>query len=125
MAKAKKPAKKPVALLGKPKSGDRPYTKAKLVAHLATAVSGKGFGEISKKQAAAFVDVLTDTILAYAPVGAPIPGVGKVVVRETKARPAREGINPKTGEKIQIPAKPKGKKLAFRFAREAKDLFKK
>ena len=124
MAKAKKAAKKAFTL-SKPKGGDRPYTKNKLIAHLATAVSSKGFGDISKKQSAAFVEELVSTMLTFAPVGAPLPGIGKLLVKETKARPAREGINPKTGEKIQIAAKPKGKKLAFRFSREAKDMFKK
>ena len=124
MAKAKKAAKK-VATLGKPKSGDRPYTKNKLVAHLAAAVSSKGLGDVSKKQAAAFLEELTGTMLTFAPVGAPLPGIGKFIVRETKARPARDGINPKTGEKITIPAKPKGKKPVFRFAREVKDMFRK
>lgn len=35
-----------------------------------------------------------------------IPGIAKIVVHKKKASKARVGRNPKTGEAIQIPAKP-------------------
>jgi|DewCreStandDraft_4_1066084.scaffolds.fasta_scaffold267241_1 nucleoid DNA-binding protein len=123
MAKAK-PAKK-TALLGKPKNGDRSYTANKLIAHLAAAVSAKGLGDVSKKQSAAFLEELVEVLFTYSPVGAKIPGLGKVVLRQVAARPARDGINPKTGEAIKIPAKPKSQKLVFRFSKEAKERIKK
>jgi DNA-binding protein HU-beta len=44
-----------------------------------------------------------------------LPGLGKVVVVQRKARMGR---NPATGEPIQIPAK---RVLKFRFAKAAKD----
>jgi DNA-binding protein HU-beta len=40
-----------------------------------------------------------------------IGGVIRIKTVATKARPARPGRNPKTGEVIQIPAKPAGKKV--------------
>ena len=54
--------------------------------------------------------------LAYAEAcnGFTIPGLGKLVVVDRKARLGR---NPKTGETIQIPAK---KALKFRVAKAAK-----
>lgn len=129
MAKAK-PAKKPAAkkapaaaLLPKPKKGDKTYTKSKLIAHLAATVSSHGLGDVSKKQAAAFVDAYADVLRLYAPVGAPVPGLGKVVVKEIPARPARTIMS--FGKEIQVKAKPKTQKVVFRFNKETKDFFRK
>ena len=47
--------------------------------------------------------------------GFTIPGIGKLVVVDRKARAGR---NPATGESIQIPAK---RSLKFRVAKAAKD----
>lgn len=124
-AKSVKPiAKKPVvALLGKPKKGDKAYTKSKLVAHLSAAVSAKGFGEVSKKQAGALVEELTALLFVYAAVGAPLPGLGKLVLREIPAKPARTIVS--FGKEMKVPAKPKSQKVVFRFSKEAKEFFKK
>ncbi len=122
MAKpAKKSAKKSVtsAILGKPK--DKGYTKGKLIAHLAADASAKGAGEISKKQAAALVDSLTAVLFQYAPVGAVLPGLGKLVLKEIPKKPARTIIS--FGKEIQVAAKPKSQKLVFRFSKEAKSHF--
>lgn len=114
-APAKKPAaKKASALLKKPKADDKSYSKSQLFAHLAEAASAQGVGDLSKKQAAAVVDELTKAMIMFAPVGATLPGIGKLVLRQTKARIGR---NPQTGEAIKIKAK---KKLAFRIAKQAK-----
>jgi hypothetical protein len=123
MAKAK-PAKKSAApLLSKPKKGERSYTRSKLVAHLAAAVSAKGLGDITKKQSAALVEELGTIILAYAPVGALVPGLGKVTLREKKAVPA--GTKIMFGKEVQTKAKPKSWKLKFNFNKEAKDALSK
>ena len=122
-AKAAKPAKKAAPLLSKPKKGERSYTKSKLVAHLAAAVSAKGLGDVSKKQAAAFIEELTTTLFAYASVGATLPGLGKLVLREIPAKPARTLVS--FGKEIKVAAKPKSHKVVFRFSKEAKDFFKK
>ena len=122
MAKAK-PAKKPSALLSKPKSGDRAPTKGKVIAHLAAAVSAQGLGDVSKKQAAAFLEEYNKFVRGFAPVGANLPGLGKFVVREIPAKPARTMMS--FGVERQVPAKPKSKKIVFRFTKEAKEFFKK
>ena len=125
-AKSAKPAAKKavsVALLGKPKKGDKAYTKSKLITHLAAAVSAKGFGEVSKKQAAAVVEELTSVLFAFASVGAPLPGLGKVVLREIPAKPARTIMS--FGKETKVSAKPKSQKVVFRFSKEAKEFFKK
>ena len=124
MAKSKSSAKKKIApVLTGPKKGEKGYTKSKLIAHLAGAVSAKGLGDISKTQAASFVEELVCTLRTYASVGAPLPGLGKVLVKEIPAKPAREIMS--FGKLIQVKAKPKSKKVVFRFSKEAKEFFKK
>jgi len=72
---------------------------------------------MSKKDVSEFMDMLVD--LAYDEVKSSgeftIPGVGKLVKVDRKARMGR---NPATGEEIQIPAKTVVK---FRVAKAAKD----
>ena len=84
-------------------------TKAKIVTTLAEQ------NDMSKKQAAAFLDSLAALAYKEAKKGFTIPGLGKLVV---VARKARWGRNPATGEKIRIKAK---KVLKFRVAKAAKD----
>ncbi|HID57119.1 TPA: HU family DNA-binding protein [Candidatus Poribacteria bacterium] len=59
---------------------------------------------LTKKQAAAAVDAVLDTIRESLASGEKVSliGFGSFDVKERKAR---EGRNPQTGEKIQIPAK--------------------
>ena len=72
---------------------------------------------MSKKDVSAFMDTLTD--VAYSEVKKngefTVPGLGKLV---KKARAARQGRNPATGETINIPAKTVVK---FRVAKACKD----
>lgn len=87
----------------------KPMTKSKIVAALAEKVG------ITKKQTVLFLD--TQAAMAYreAKNGFTIPGIGKLVVRNYKARMGR---NPQTGEAIKIPAR---KRLKFVVAKAAKD----
>lgn len=118
MAKAKTKTKKsPLIVPGKG------YTRTKLVAHLAAQATTAG-AQISKKAMGQVIEELVAVILANASAGAPIPGLGKAVIRKIKARPARQGRNPLTGETITIKAKPAGKKIVFRFAKAAKESIK-
>ncbi len=110
------------AILPKPKKDGRGYTKTQLMAHLAEAVNRRGdAGEISKKQATAVVEELVGVMMKYSPVGATLPGLGKLVLRKTPRRPARQGRNPATGETITIGPKPAAKKLVFRFSKAGKE----
>ena len=90
-------------------------TKIKTKAQIVAAVAEKA--EISKKQAATAIDAL----VAIAYVGAKgkngftIPGLGKLILKQQKAR---KGRNPATGEVITIKAK---KVVKFRVAKAAKD----
>ena len=83
-------------------------TKAQIVAALADKAG------MSKKESGAMLEALAELAYAEAVNGFTIPGLGKLVVVDRKARLGR---NPKTGETIQIPAK---KALKFRVAKAAK-----
>ena len=80
MAKTKKGGAKKAAAPILNKLGKKAYTKGQLINHLAIAVSSKGFGDVSKKQAGAFVEELSSVLFTQAPVGAPLP-VGSVVAQ--------------------------------------------
>ncbi|NLB66142.1 MAG: HU family DNA-binding protein [Lentisphaerae bacterium] len=84
-------------------------TKAQTVAKLAEAT------DLNKKQVVAVLDSLVDLAYKNAKVGFTVPGLGKLVLVQRKARMGR---NPATGESIKIPAK---KVLKFRLAKAAKD----
>ena len=70
---------------------------------------------ITKKTAAEYVESLVGLAYKEAPNGFTIPGLGKLVLVNRKARMGR---NPATGESIHIPAKTV---LKFRIAKAAKD----
>lgn len=84
-------------------------TKSQIVAEVAEKA------EISKKQAAAAIEALVNLAYQGAKDGFTIPGLGKLVKRNRKARMGR---NPATGATIKIPAKTV---LKFRIAKAAKD----
>ncbi len=84
-------------------------TKTQIISKLAEKAA------VTKKQAGAMLAGLVDIAYKEAKSGFTIPGLGKLVVVQRKAR---EGRNPATGEKIKIPAK---KVLKFRIAKAAKD----
>jgi len=71
--------------------------------------------DLSKKQVAQALETLQSIAYREAQNGFTLPGIGKLVVVNRKARMGR---NPKTGEAIQIPAK---RALKFRIAKAAKD----
>jgi DNA-binding protein HU-beta len=87
----------------------KPMTKAGLVKHLSEKA------EIPKKQVTALLEELAAIAYKEAKNGFTIPGIGKLVVVQRKARMGR---NPATGEAIKIPAK---RALKFRIAKAAKD----
>ena len=70
---------------------------------------------LSKKQTAEFLDELNNLAYKEAKNGFTIPGLGKLVIVDRKARLGR---NPATGAEIKIPAK---RVLKFRIAKQAKD----
>ncbi len=84
-------------------------TKSKIITHLAEAA------EVSKKTAAKLLEELSGLAYKEAKKGFTLPGLGKLVLVNRKARMGR---NPLTGATIKIPAK---KVVKFRVAKAAKD----
>ncbi|KAF0152160.1 MAG: DNA-binding protein HU-beta [Ignavibacteria bacterium] len=84
-------------------------TKGQILTHLA------GKSGLTKKATGEFLDELITLAYKEAKKGFVIPGLGKLVLVDRKARMGR---NPKTGEKIKIAAK---KVVKFRVAKQAKD----
>ncbi len=87
----------------------KPLTKSQLAAAVADKVG------LTKKQASEVLAVLTELSYKHAKDTFTLPGIGKLVLVNRKARMGR---NPKTGEAIKIPAK---KVVKFRVAKAAKD----
>ena len=105
-AAAKKPAAKPVKL-----AAGSTVSLKQLAAGLAES------HEMPKRQVEGMLNELVDTFAGHLKKGIKIRmnGLG---IFQVRARPARLGRNPATGEQIQIKA---SKKIAFRPAKELKD----
>jgi DNA-binding protein HU-beta len=86
-----------------------PMTKSQLINHIAESA------EVPRKTAQAMLQALSDVAYKEAKKGFTLPGLGKLVLVNRKARTGR---NPMTGAAIKIPAK---KVLKFRIAKAAKD----
>ncbi|MFM8420781.1 MAG: HU family DNA-binding protein [Verrucomicrobiota bacterium] len=84
-------------------------TKSQLAATLAEQA------ELPKKKAAEVLDLIAALAYKHAKNTFTLPGLGKLVLVNRKAR---EGRNPATGATIKIPAK---KVVKFRVANAAKD----
>ncbi|MEI6168277.1 MAG: HU family DNA-binding protein [bacterium] len=84
-------------------------TKSEIIAELAETAG------VEKKQAAEMLETLVKIAYREASAGFQIPGLGKLIKVERKARTGR---NPATGETLQIPAKTV---LKFKIAKAAKD----
>jgi DNA-binding protein HU-beta len=87
----------------------KPMTKAQIADALATKTG------VTKKLAATMLDELAQLAYNEAKLGFTVPGIGKLVLQQRKAR---KGRNPQTGEVIKIPAK---KVVKFRVAKACKD----
>jgi DNA-binding protein HU-beta len=87
--------------------------KALTKSQVAAAVAEKA--GITKKQAGEVLATLCDLAYKNAKNTFTLPGIGKLVLVNRKARIGR---NPATGEEIKIPAK---KVVKFRVAKAAKD----
>lgn len=89
--------------------------KAKKMSKSAVASALADKVDITKKQAALFLEELADLACKEAKNSFTLPGLGKLVLVQRKARMGR---NPATGEAIKIPAK---KVVKFRVSKVCKD----
>jgi DNA-binding protein HU-beta len=87
--------------------------KALSKSQLAAEIAAKA--GVTKKAGAEIIDYLATLAYKHAKNTFTLPGIGKLVLVNRKARVGR---NPATGETIQIPAK---KVVKFRVAKAAKD----
>jgi len=87
----------------------KPLTKSQIITKLSEAT------ELTKADVKNVLEELAGLAYKEAKKGFTVPGLGKLVVVQRKAR---KGRNPATGETIQIKAK---KVLKFRIAKAAKD----
>ena len=85
------------------------FTKSQIIDAIAERTS------VEKKAAEVMLDCLAQLAYEHAKDEFTLPGIGKLVVVDKKARVGR---NPMTGAEIQIPAK---RALKFRVAKAAKD----
>jgi DNA-binding protein HU-beta len=84
-------------------------SKSKIITHISEDTG------VSKKTAAEMLESLANLAHREAKKGFTVPGLGKLVLVNRKARMGR---NPATGATIKIPAK---KVVKFRIAKAAKD----
>ncbi len=105
MAKKKKAAKKKAAAA-------KPPTKSQVMATIADDTG------LSRKEVAAVFESLSGVIKKNLGRRGPgvftLPGLCKMTVKATPAKPARKGINPFTGEEQMFKAKPASKKVRIR-----------
>jgi nucleoid DNA-binding protein len=96
----------------------RPLSKSQMVSELAEKT------ELSKKQITAVLDEIEGLIshsLSKKGTGVfVLPGMLKILVKQIKAAPAKEGRNPKTGEPMMIAAKPARKVVKVRALKKLK-----
>lgn len=88
---------------------DKSLTQSDIVTQLATTNS------LTKVQAKGFLESLAKLAYKHAKNGFTLPGLGKIVLVNRKARMGR---NPATGQAIKIPAK---RVVKFRVAKAAKE----
>ncbi len=86
-------------------------TKSEIIAHMAL---GAGITQAQAKEALSAYTDAAHTVLELSKRFV-LPNIGILTVT---ARPARDGRNPRTGEKLKIAA---GKKITFKAAKELKD----
>ena len=87
-------------------------TKTQTIAAVAEAA------DLSKAQAKAALDAVATLACQHAADGFTIPSLGKVSIRNTKAREMVMRFGPREGETVQVPAK---SKLKFTFLKAAKE----
>lgn len=98
----------------------RPLSKSQIVAELAES------SQLSKKEITAVLDGLEGLIggaLSKKGNGVfVLPGMLKILRKDIKAQPAKEGRNPKTGEPMMISAKPARKVVKVRALKKLKGM---
>jgi nucleoid DNA-binding protein len=115
MAKATATASKPGGKLKAP-------SKSEVLNNLSTATN------LSRKEVGAVLEALgADISKALGKKGNgvyQIPGLCKIVRKQNPARPAREGTDPRTGERVMFKPKPASTTVKVRALKNLKDMVK-
>lgn len=81
---------------------------------------------VAKKDVVSVLECFTEILEKHVKTGGPgkfvFPGVMKITVVKKKAKPAREGVNPFTGEKIMLKAKPAYKAVKIKPLKKLKEM---
>jgi nucleoid DNA-binding protein len=97
-------------------------SKSEVLNNLSTATG------LSRKEVAAVLEALSSDInksIGKKGVGVyQIPGLCKIVRKQNPARPAREGTDPRTGEKVMFKPKPASTTVKVRALKSLKDMVK-
>ncbi len=98
----------------------QPYTKGSIVKTVAD------LSCTSRKDTACILENLSKLIEGHIKIRGPgvftLPGLLKIMVVKKPARPAREGINPFTGEKTMFKARPARKVVKIRALKKLKEM---
>jgi len=98
----------------------KPMTKAGMIEEMAQNTG------LTKKQVSSVLDELAILIERHVKKRSSgqftLPGLMKIEVKKKPASKAREGINPRTGEKIMIAAKPARKVVKIRPLKNLKEM---
>lgn len=109
----KAPARKTTAI-------QKPMSKTAMVEEIAQGT------DLNKSQVSSVLDelaVLIERHIKKRSTGQfTLPGLMKIEVKKKPAAKAREGINPRTGEKITIPAKPARRAVKIRPLKKIKEM---
>lgn len=98
----------------------KPMSKSEIVSSLAESTG------LGKKEVVSVLDglegLINDSLGKKGPGVFALPGLLKIQVQTKKATPAKEGINPRSGEKIMIKAKPARKVVKVRALKKLKEM---
>jgi nucleoid DNA-binding protein len=98
----------------------KPPTKTEIYGAIAESTG------LAKKDVGAVFDAMNDEIAKALSKKGPqtftLPGLCKIVVQHKPATPAREGVNPFTGEKTMFKAKPARNVVKVRPLKKLKDM---
>ena len=98
----------------------KPPTKTEIYSNISESTG------LAKKDVSAVFDALNDEIARAlskkGPQSFTLPGLCKIVVQNKPATPAREGVNPFTGEETMFKAKPARNVVKVRPLKKLKDM---
>jgi nucleoid DNA-binding protein len=110
------------ATAAKPSGKVKAPSKSEVLNNLSTATG------LSRKEVGAVLEALgSDISRAIGKKGNgvyQIPGLCKIVRKQNPARPAREGTDPRTGEKVMFKPKPASTTVKVRALKNLKDMVK-